>query len=106
MRILWLCSSVVAFVLLLGPLPATVLVAEILLNTTSMFNHSNIRLAPGLEKALRYVIVTPNMHRIHHSTLPGEHAANFGFNFPWRDRSVRLDRLLWQPMRRGAGSGH
>lgn len=85
--------------------PATVLIAEILLNTTSMFNHSNIRLAPGLEKALRYVIVTPDMHRIHHSTLPGEHAANFGFNFPCWDRSVRLDRLLWQPMRRGAGSG-
>lgn len=119
-------------VLLLGPLPVAVLIAEILLNATSMFNHSNIRLAPGLEKALRYVIVTPDMHRIHHSTLPGEHGANFGFNFPWWDRffgtyletasvaqaempigidgygvdwSVRLDRLLWQPMRRGEGSG-
>ncbi len=118
-------------VLLLGPLPVAVLIAEVLLNATSMFNHSNIRLPPRLEKALRYVIVTPDMHRIHHSTLTGEHGANFGFNFPWWDRlfgsylenpsvshadmsigidgygvdwSVRLDRLLWQPMRRDDGT--
>ena len=51
-----------------------------------MFNHSNIKLAPEMEKRLRYVIVTPDMHRIHHSTLRSEHGANFGFNFPWWDR--------------------
>ena len=112
-------------VLLLGPLPVAVLIAEVLLNGTSMFNHSNIRLPQRLEKALRYVIVTPDMHRIHHSSLASEHGANFGFNFPWWDRlfgsylesatepqskmkigidgfgvdwSIRLDRLLLQPM--------
>jgi len=70
----------------MGPAAVAVLVSEILLNTTSMFNHSNIKLPPKFDAALRYILVTPDMHRVHHSTLEAEHNTNFGFNFPWWDR--------------------
>ena len=73
-------------ILALGPLAIAVIVSEIVLNATSMFNHSNIKLPHRLDAALRYLIVTPDMHRIHHSVIAQEHNRNFGFNFPWWDK--------------------
>lgn len=73
-------------ILALGPLAIAVIVSEIVLNATSMFNHSNIKLPHRLDAALRYFIVTPDMHRIHHSIIVQEHNRNFGFNFPWWDK--------------------
>jgi len=73
-------------ILALGPLAIAVIVSEIVLNATSMFNHSNIKLPHRLDAALRYFIVTPDMHRIHHSVIAQEHNRNFGFNFPWWDK--------------------
>jgi sterol desaturase/sphingolipid hydroxylase (fatty acid hydroxylase superfamily) len=83
-----LLSSLIkmTLILLLGPLPAAVLIAELLLNVTSMFNHSNLKIGVGLDKTLRNFIVTPDMHRVHHSVDASEHNRNFGFNFPWWDR--------------------
>jgi sterol desaturase/sphingolipid hydroxylase (fatty acid hydroxylase superfamily) len=75
----------VAVVVLLGASPLAVLIFEVLLNATSMFNHSNLRLPGFLDRLLRLVIVTPDMHRVHHSTLPCETNSNFGFNLPWWD---------------------
>ena len=73
-------------ILALGPPAIAVIVSEIVLNATSMFNHSNIKLPHRLDAALRYLIVTPDMHRIHHSVIAQEHNRNFGFNFPWWDK--------------------
>ena len=70
----------------LGPPAIAVLVFEILLNGTSMFNHSNVRLPLGLDRILRLFVVTPDMHRVHHSIHPHETNSNFGFNLPWWDR--------------------
>ena len=75
-----------AVVALLGPPAAAVLVFEVLLNGTAMFNHSNIRIPLGLDRVLRLVVVTPDMHRVHHSVIPQETNSNFGFNLPWWDR--------------------
>ena len=75
-----------AIVLLIGVPPAIVLLFEVLLNATSMFNHGNIRIAPVIDHWLRMIVVTPDMHRVHHSTSPSETNTNFGFNFPWWDR--------------------
>jgi len=63
-----------------------VLVFEVLLNGTSMFNHGNIRLPLGIDRPLRLFVVTPDMHRVHHSVLIRETNSNFGFNLPWWDR--------------------
>lgn len=107
--------------------PATaVLIFEVLLNGTSMFNHGNVRLPARLDRALRWIVVTPEMHRVHHSVVPRETNSNFGFNLPWWDRlfgtyraqpeaghegmtigiaqfrepgELRLDRMLTQPFR-------
>jgi sterol desaturase/sphingolipid hydroxylase (fatty acid hydroxylase superfamily) len=113
-----------AVVAALGAPPAAVLVFEILLNATSMFNHANVRLARAADRVLRWLVVTPDMHRIHHSVRRDETDSNFGFNLPWWDRLLgtyrakpadgpeamtigldrfrspvdsRLDRLLVQP---------
>jgi len=75
-----------AVVAVLGPPAAAVLVFEVLLNGTAMFNHSNIRIPLGLDRVLRWVVVTPDMHRVHHSVIPQETNSNFGFNLPWWDR--------------------
>lgn len=75
-----------AVVAALGPPAAAVLVFEVLLNATSMFNHSNLRLPLGLDRVLRWIVVTPDMHRVHHSIHPHETNSNFGFNLPWWDR--------------------
>jgi sterol desaturase/sphingolipid hydroxylase (fatty acid hydroxylase superfamily) len=57
-----------------------------LLNATSMFNHSNVRMPVAIDRALRWIVVTPDMHRVHHSVLPRETNTNFGFNVSWWDR--------------------
>ena len=118
-----------AAVAALGAPALAVLIFEVLLNATSMFNHSNVRLPAALDRALRLVVVTPEMHRVHHSILPYETNSNFGFNAPWWDRlfgtyraepeagheamtigiaqfrdprELWLDRLLTQPLRGAA----
>ncbi len=73
-------------ILLLGPAPVAVFVFEVLLNATSMFNHSNVRMPLWLDRVLRWVVVTPDMHRVHHSWYREETNSNFGFNHPWWDR--------------------
>lgn len=75
-----------AIVVLLGPPVIAVLVFEIVLNGTAMFNHSNFRLPLGLDRVLRRIVVTPDMHRVHHSTIRRETDSNYGFNFPFWDR--------------------
>jgi sterol desaturase/sphingolipid hydroxylase (fatty acid hydroxylase superfamily) len=74
-----------AVVILLGASALAVFIFEVLLNATSMFNHSNLRLPGWLDRLLRLVLVTPDMHRVHHSTLRRETNSNFGFNLPWWD---------------------
>jgi sterol desaturase/sphingolipid hydroxylase (fatty acid hydroxylase superfamily) len=74
-----------AVVVLLGASALAVLVFEVLLNATSMFNHGNVRLPGWLDRVVRLVVVTPEMHRVHHSVLPRETNSNFGFNLPWWD---------------------
>ncbi len=76
----------VAVVAALGPPAMAVLTFEVLLNATSMFNHANLRLPAGLDRVLRLVVVTPDMHRVHHSIDTRETNSNFGFSFPWWDR--------------------
>jgi len=75
-----------AAVALLGPPVMAVLVFEILLNGTSMFNHGNIYVPVRIDKFLRLLVVTPDMHRVHHSVTIRETNSNFGFNLPWWDR--------------------
>ncbi|MEM7612357.1 MAG: sterol desaturase family protein [Pseudomonadota bacterium] len=114
-------------VLLLGAPVEAVIAFEIILNATSMFNHANLRLPAPVDACLRCLIVTPDMHRVHHSTIRQETDSNFGFNLPWWDwlfatyraapaaghdnmrigieafrdsGEQRLDRLLTQPFRR------
>ncbi|MDE3114974.1 MAG: sterol desaturase family protein [Pseudomonadota bacterium] len=70
----------------LGAPALAVLIFEVALNATSMFNHGNVRLPLGLDRVLRWFVVTPDMHRVHHSVVPRETNSNFGFNFPWWDR--------------------
>lgn len=121
-----------AVVVALGPPAVAVLIFEVLLNATAMFNHSNIRLPPFADRVLRLVLVTPDMHRVHHSVRPEETNSNFGFNLPWWDRllgtykaqpsagheemsigieqfrtrrDLWLDRMLVQPVR-GPASGY
>jgi sterol desaturase/sphingolipid hydroxylase (fatty acid hydroxylase superfamily) len=119
--------AVIAF----GTPAAAVLIFEVLLNATSMFNHSNIRVPARTERVLRWIFITPDMHRVHHSIVRRETNSNFGFNLPWWDRlfgtyraqpaagheamtigieqfrdprELRLDRMLLQPLRQDAGS--
>jgi sterol desaturase/sphingolipid hydroxylase (fatty acid hydroxylase superfamily) len=75
-----------AVVAALGPPALAVLVFEVLLNATAMFNHGNVRIPPKLDRVLRWFVVTPDMHRVHHSVIPRETNSNFGFNLPWWDR--------------------
>ncbi|MHB1033436.1 MAG: sterol desaturase family protein [Pirellulales bacterium] len=74
-----------AIVLLLGAPAAGVLIFEVLLNATSMFNHGNVRMPAWLDRVLRCFVVTPEMHRVHHSVIVQETNSNFGFNLPWWD---------------------
>jgi sterol desaturase/sphingolipid hydroxylase (fatty acid hydroxylase superfamily) len=75
-----------AVVVLLGAVPWAVITFEVLLNATSVFNHGNVALPERLDRWLRWVIVTPDMHRVHHSTHVIETNSNFGFSFSWWDR--------------------
>ncbi len=70
----------------LGPPPLAVIVFEIFLNATATFNHGNIYLPGFLDRFLRMLVVTPDMHRVHHSVIIRETNCNFGFNLPWWDR--------------------
>lgn len=70
----------------LGPPALAVLVFEVTLNAVTMFNHGNVQLPAAIDRVLRLFVVTPEMHRVHHSNLPHETNSNFGFNFPWWDR--------------------
>ena len=70
----------------LGAPALAVLIFEVLLNATSMFNHSNVRIWRPFDRVLRWLVVTPDMHRVHHSVVPRETNSNFGFNLPWWDR--------------------
>lgn len=72
-------------VVIMGPAAVAVIIFEVLLNATAMFNHSNVKLAPHLDKLLRWIVVTPDMHRVHHSVIHRETNSNFGFNLPWWD---------------------
>ena len=76
----------ISMVITLGAPAWSVLCFEILLNATSMFNHSNIRIPIAVDGFLRKIVVTPDMHRVHHSVILEETNSNFGFNFPWWDR--------------------
>lgn len=118
----------IAVVALIGAPAISVLIFEVLLNATSMFNHGNVNIPLGLERTLRWFVVTPDMHRVHHSIVHDEMNSNFGFNLPWWDRllhtyraqprdshngmtigveqfrsaaELRLDRLLIQPFLSG-----
>ena len=73
-------------IIVLGPPVVAVLIFEVLLNVTAMFNHANVRLPLKLDKVLRLFIVTPDMHRVHHSVEDDEANSNFGFSLPWWDR--------------------
>jgi sterol desaturase/sphingolipid hydroxylase (fatty acid hydroxylase superfamily) len=75
-----------AAVAALGAPPQAVLIFEVALNATSMFNHGNIRIPARLDRILRLIVVTPDMHRVHHSVVIRETNSNYGFNFPWWDR--------------------
>jgi sterol desaturase/sphingolipid hydroxylase (fatty acid hydroxylase superfamily) len=115
----------------LGPPAIAVLVFEVLLNATSMFNHANVLIPPTFDHVLRWVVVTPDMHRVHHSIRSSETNSNFGFNLPWWDRlfgtyraqpsagqqgmtigieqfrdvrELRLDRMLIQPFHDEVGN--
>src|SRR5579863_10461641 len=120
-----------AAVAALGAPPAAVLVFEVVLNATSMFNHGNVGLPLAADRQLRLLLVTPDMHRVHHSVVRAETNSNFGFNLSWWDRllgtyraepaqghlgmtigleqfrdprELRLDRMLLQPWQGAAGA--
>ena len=76
----------IGLVVRLGVPPVAVLLFEVILNASSIFNHANIRLPGRADGLLRLVLVTPEMHRVHHSAIPVETNSNFGFNVPWWDR--------------------
>ena len=70
----------------LGAAPLAVILFEMLLSATSIFNHGNIALPRAFDRLLRLIVVTPDMHRVHHSAIANETNSNFGFNLPWWDR--------------------
>lgn len=89
----------IVVVIPLGASPFAVFLFEVILNACAMFNHANIALPAWLDRALRLFIVTPDMHRVHHSVLYREHDRNYGFNLSLWDRLFRT--YLAQP-----GAGH
>ncbi|WP_244269067.1 sterol desaturase family protein [Sulfitobacter pontiacus] len=121
-----------AVVAAIGPPAVAVLLFEVVLNATAMFNHANIHLPRPVDRILRLFVVTPDMHRVHHSVDPRETNSNYGFNLPWWDhllgtyvaqpakghegmeigieqfrkrRDLWLDRMLIQPVRGPASGG-
>lgn len=89
----------IAAVLALGASPVAVLVFEVLLNAAAMFNHSNLRLSARVDRWVRVVLVTPDMHRVHHSVDPAETHSNFGFSLSLWDR-------IWRSYRAWPAAGH
>lgn len=81
-------SMVIKFatIVVLGPPVLAVVIFEVVLNATAMFNHGNVRLPQSIDRVLRWFVVTPDMHRVHHSVEDDEANSNFGFNLPWWDR--------------------
>jgi sterol desaturase/sphingolipid hydroxylase (fatty acid hydroxylase superfamily) len=79
----------IAVVMVLGAPPLAVFLFEVILNACAMFNHANIALPLGLDRILRLFVVTPDMHRVHHSVLRREHDTNYGFNLSIWDRLFR-----------------
>jgi len=77
-----------AVVAALGPPAVAVLLFEVILNATAMFNHANVDLPRPVDRILRWIVVTPDMHRVHHSIDPRETNSNYGFNLPWWDRMM------------------
>jgi sterol desaturase/sphingolipid hydroxylase (fatty acid hydroxylase superfamily) len=119
-----------AAVAAIGAAPVAVLIFELLLNGTAMFNHANASIPERVERWLRWLVVTPDVHRVHHSVQYDESSSNFGFSLPWWDRlfatyreqpraghrameigvdafrsedDLRLDRLLIQPLQNSPG---
>ncbi|CUH67085.1 Fatty acid hydroxylase superfamily protein [Thalassovita gelatinovora] len=76
----------IGLVYLIGPSAVTIILFEIILNGTALFNHANLRLPLGLDAIMRLVLVTPDMHRVHHSVLRQEHDSNYGFALSIWDR--------------------
>ncbi|MEK9724270.1 MAG: sterol desaturase family protein, partial [Rhodospirillaceae bacterium] len=125
--------SMILKIMVVGALGApvlAVLIFEVVLNASAMFNHANARLPLGVDRLLRLVLVTPDMHRVHHSVRSEETNSNYGFCLPWWDRlfgtyraqpadghdamtiglerfrdpgELRLDRMLLQPLRGADG---
>jgi len=83
-----LLSMLIRFagIVVLGPPVVAVILFEVLLNATSMFNHGNVSLPARVDRVLRWFVVTPDMHRVHHSVEDDETNSNFGFSLPWWDR--------------------
>ncbi|MGH1469818.1 MAG: sterol desaturase family protein [Cellvibrionaceae bacterium] len=77
---------------ILGPSVVAVILFEVILNGMAMFNHSNISLPKKLDYILRFFVVTPDMHRVHHSVVPDELNSNFGFNLAWWDKIFKTYR--------------
>ncbi|HEY5601622.1 MAG TPA: sterol desaturase family protein [Gammaproteobacteria bacterium] len=75
-----------ATIAVLGPPVVAVVIFEVILNAMAMFNHGNVRLPDGIDRVLRWLVVTPDMHRVHHSVEDDEANSNFGFNLSWWDR--------------------
>jgi sterol desaturase/sphingolipid hydroxylase (fatty acid hydroxylase superfamily) len=76
----------IAFILFLGVPFWGVFLFEVILNGLALFNHANLKIPAGLDKVLRFFVVTPDMHRVHHSTKMRESNKNYGFNIPWWDK--------------------
>ena len=91
----------VSVVLIIGAPPWAVLIFEVLLNATAMFNHSNVNIPASIDRVLRLFVVTPDMHRVHHSVIIRETNSNYGFNFPWWDRIFKTYNA--QPVRGHTG---
>ncbi|MFC1824502.1 sterol desaturase family protein, partial [Thermodesulfobacteriota bacterium] len=87
----------ISAIVVIGASPLAVILFEILLNGTAMFNHGNFFIHLGVDRILRLFVVTPDMHRVHHSVFPSETNSNFGFNLPWWDRLMGTYRA--QPSR-------
>jgi len=83
-----------ATITVLGPPVFAVVIFEVLLSATATFNHGNIRLPAAVDRVLRLLVVTPDMHRVHHSVEDDETNSNFGFNLPWWDRLFGTYRAL------------
>jgi sterol desaturase/sphingolipid hydroxylase (fatty acid hydroxylase superfamily) len=75
-----------ATIVVLGPPVIAVVIFEVVLNATAMFNHGNVRIPEIIDRYVRWFVVTPDMHRVHHSVEDDETNSNFGFNLPWWDR--------------------